>query len=57
MSILDYFVTSFAEVDFAMNLICHIASYRVFDNSFGDMALYLMSSFELEASLSFELYN
>ena len=33
VSILDYFVTSFAEVGFVIILFCLIASFRVFDNS------------------------
>ena len=49
MSILDYFVTSFAEVGFAINLICHIASFWGLGQLFDDTALSLMKCFELEA--------
>ena len=44
-------MTSFAKVGFAILLFCPIALLRVFDNSFDDMALYLMSCFEIEANI------
>jgi len=51
VSFLDCFVTSFAEVGLAIILFCVIASHRVFDNSFDEIALYLMTCFELEANI------
>ena len=51
VSILDYFVTPFAEVGSSIILICICASLGVLDNSLDDLALCLMTCFKIEASI------